>query len=286
MRGFAIHNAPTNHGGRILATQIRNSQMGNSFVRAGDGHFCPRCKCWSSVIKSHDHIIFDGKPVAYVGDKLTCGAIIQPQQSHVVGGSNANYHIVSNPQTEQTLPISAQQNLINSFTNKRKYGNYYIEFNKTDYVKFKTGIPPYDEDKKGLFGSVLQIVSGACDFIVTSILKKKNLFITVSYHPPVVKHDANKITPYATLRLYKEKNRKSELLKIQELKSDGGVWSIERGKEPVGFCNITLPEPDLLLLRVELDLGYVLTFSGGVVTPIPSFTTHSFTLNSAAREVR
>ena len=49
MRGFAIHNAPTNHGGRILATQIRNSQMGNSFVRAGDGHFCPRCKCWSSV---------------------------------------------------------------------------------------------------------------------------------------------------------------------------------------------------------------------------------------------
>ncbi|MGN5535830.1 PAAR domain-containing protein, partial [Acinetobacter sp. Lyrl_1] len=48
MRGFAIHNAPTNHGGRILATQIRNSQMGSSFVRAGDGHFCPRCKCWSS----------------------------------------------------------------------------------------------------------------------------------------------------------------------------------------------------------------------------------------------
>ncbi len=169
--------------------------------------------------------------------QLNCGcAIIQPQQSHVVGdSSNANYHIVSNPQTEQTLPISAQQNLINSFTNKRKYENYYIEFNKTDYVKFKTGIPPYDEDKKGLFGSVLQIVSGACDFIVTSILKKKNLFITVSYHPPVVKHDANKITPYATLRLYKEKNRKSELLKIQELKSDGGVWSIEPGKRTSRF---------------------------------------------------
>ncbi|MEN5172741.1 PAAR domain-containing protein [Acinetobacter higginsii] len=87
MKGFAIHNAPTNHGGIIPATQMQSSQMGNLFVRAGDGHFCPKCKCWSTVIKSHDHVIFDGKPVAYVGDKLTCGATIQPQQSHVVGES-------------------------------------------------------------------------------------------------------------------------------------------------------------------------------------------------------
>ena len=86
-KGFAIHNAPTDHGGLIPATQFRDSQMGNAFVRAGDGHFCPKCKCWSTVIKSHDHVIIDGKPVAYVGDKLTCGARIQPQQSHVVGDS-------------------------------------------------------------------------------------------------------------------------------------------------------------------------------------------------------
>ncbi|WP_433847290.1 PAAR domain-containing protein [Acinetobacter proteolyticus] len=86
-KGFAIHNAITNHGGMIPATQMQSSQMGNLFVRAGDGHFCPKCKCWSTVIKSHDHVIFDGKPVAYVGDKLTCGATIQPQQSHVVGES-------------------------------------------------------------------------------------------------------------------------------------------------------------------------------------------------------
>lgn len=91
MKGFAIHNAPTNHGGFIPATQMRDSQMGNAFVRAGDGHFCPKCKCWSTIIKSHDHVIFDGKPVAYVGDKLTCGATIQPQQSHVVGDSGSPY---------------------------------------------------------------------------------------------------------------------------------------------------------------------------------------------------
>ena len=50
-KGFAIHNAPTDHGGVIPSTQQRTSQMGNLFVRAGDGHYCPRCKCWSEVIK-------------------------------------------------------------------------------------------------------------------------------------------------------------------------------------------------------------------------------------------
>lgn len=86
-RGFAIHNAPTDHGGFIPATQMRSSQMGNRFVCAGDGHYCPKCQCWSKVIKSHDHVLFDGKAVAYAGDKLTCGAKILPQQSHVVGDS-------------------------------------------------------------------------------------------------------------------------------------------------------------------------------------------------------
>ena len=70
MKGFAIHNAPTNHGGRIPSTQVRSSQEGNLFVRAGDGHFCPKCKVWSTVQPSHNHVIFDGKPVAYVDDLL------------------------------------------------------------------------------------------------------------------------------------------------------------------------------------------------------------------------
>ena len=91
MKGFAIHNAPTDHGGIIPSTQMRSAQLGNLFVRAGDGHFCPKCKCWSTVVKSHDHIIFDDKAVAYVGDQLTCGTKILPQQSHVVGESGASY---------------------------------------------------------------------------------------------------------------------------------------------------------------------------------------------------
>lgn len=105
-RGFAIHNAPTDHGGIIPATQIRSSQMGNLFVVAGDGHFCPKCKCWSKVLKSHDHVLFDGKAVAYAGDLLSCGARILPQQNHVVGDSGTSY---GSP-TEQS---SATTNFVN-----------------------------------------------------------------------------------------------------------------------------------------------------------------------------
>lgn len=108
-KGFAIHNALTDHGGLIPSTQVRSSQQGNLFVRAGDGHFCPKCKCWSTVVKSHDHIIFDGKAVAYVNDLLTCGARIQPQQSHVVGDSQGvNYQTSQN----NTSINSIQNNLI------------------------------------------------------------------------------------------------------------------------------------------------------------------------------
>ena len=90
--GFAIHNAPTTHGGIIPATQMRASKMGNLLVVAGDGHFCPKCKVWSTVQKSHDHVIFDGHSVAYANDLLSCGARILPQQSHVVGDSQGqNY---------------------------------------------------------------------------------------------------------------------------------------------------------------------------------------------------
>jgi len=118
MKGFAIHNAPTNHGGIIPSTQLRSSQEGNTFVRAGDGHFCPKCKCWSTVVKSNDHVIFDGKAVAFVGDSLTCGAKILYQQSHVVGdagGGSSGSSVRSSSQ-----PISSQQNLTNSLVDDKK----------------------------------------------------------------------------------------------------------------------------------------------------------------------
>lgn len=129
-KGFAIHNAITNHGGIIPATQMQSSQMGNLFVRAGDGHFCPKCKCWSTVIKSHDHVIFDGKPVAYVGDKLTCGATIQPQQSHVVGESGIAGGSSSNSNNSQiSLQFDEQLQLADdsSINSLFKYIGYKLQ---------------------------------------------------------------------------------------------------------------------------------------------------------------
>lgn len=95
---------------------MRSSQEGNLFVRAGDGHFCPKCKVWSTLQPSHNHVIFDGKPVAYVDDVLSCGARVLPQQSHVVGESQrANYSTSSKSSTQ---PVISQQNQANSLYEK------------------------------------------------------------------------------------------------------------------------------------------------------------------------
>lgn len=121
MKGFAINNAPTDHGGVIPATQTKDSQMGNAFVRADDGHYCPKCKCWSTVIKSHDHVIIDDKPVAYVGDKLTCGATIQPQQTHVVGDSHSDLNSSNksnNELVENSKEYSIQYQLLDEKTSQ------------------------------------------------------------------------------------------------------------------------------------------------------------------------
>ena len=50
-KGFGIHGSTTDHGGVVISTQSRSSQMGNLFLRAGDGFACPKCKTWSTLIK-------------------------------------------------------------------------------------------------------------------------------------------------------------------------------------------------------------------------------------------
>jgi len=122
-KGFAIHNSMTNHGGIIQATQQRTSQMGNLFLRAGDGHFCPKCKCWSEIVKSHDHIIMDGKAVAYVDDLLTCGAKILPKQDHVVGTSQGESYRSSS---------SSKEPLQNSFIDKVISTNFGLQHQLLD----------------------------------------------------------------------------------------------------------------------------------------------------------
>lgn len=73
-------------------------------------------------------MIFDGKPVAYVGDKLSCGATIQPQQSHVVGESGGGGGSSSNnskrtPKFDEQLQL-ADDSSINSLF---KYIGYKLQ---------------------------------------------------------------------------------------------------------------------------------------------------------------
>lgn len=282
-KGFAIHNAPTDHGGRIPSTQMRSSQQGNLFVRAGDGHFCPKCKGWSTVVKSHDHVIFDGKAVAYVGDKLTCGARIQPQQSHVVGESGSYYGSSSSTFT----PVSSQQNSTNSVVAENRYENYYVERNQQDYVKFRNALLPYDSDKFGKRGGgvLIQSLSGSCEFIVNSVVRGTELFVSVSYMPPVLKEEA-KIFAWASLKLYQQHNRELKFIESHQLKKDSGYWDTSRGKEPVGSCTIKLPKPNLDVIKVVLEMGYEAKFDGGRIIPMPNSVTHTFTLTSGARRVQ
>ncbi|WP_288497336.1 PAAR domain-containing protein [uncultured Acinetobacter sp.] len=125
-KGFAINNSMTNHGGIIQATQQRTSQMGNLFLRAGDGHFCPKCKCWSTIQASHNHFIMDGEPVAYVDDLLSCGAKILPKQDHVVGtsqGENYNKNTNFSSFSAQGLTLYSGQYQLVNLSNNQPYSN-------------------------------------------------------------------------------------------------------------------------------------------------------------------
>ena len=289
-----FENDVTTAGGIVQ----RHTGSGQTFIwhgrlasNLGDKINCPACGSIGYIQPKGMRRPVDNmkQAPALNGDLCICKCNPPPELKHsqdtcrqnVSGGVVIN--IPKNP-----LNVSApslQQNLNNSFTDNRKFENYYIERNKTNYVKFFNGLPLYNPDKRGIAGALIQVVSGTCEFIVTYILKDKKLFVTVSYIPPVLKHDA-KIYPDATLRLYKENNRNFELLSTHKLKSEEGIWNTERGKEPVGFVNITLPEPDLSLLKVELQMGYEAKLDGGSIYPNPRFVKHSFTLNSAAREIK
>lgn len=169
-KGFAIHNSMTTHGGIIQATQQRTSQMGNLFLRAEDGHYCPQCQCWSKIIKSHDHIIMDGKAVAYVDDLLTCGAKILPKQHHVVGDSQGeNYRNFS-------LSSNNQANEQNNFLDT-KYAIELIDIDKELFVPL--GVPSFDGKLASNELSFL-VKAKQCTFDTVSLeVKQDGLFIEV-----------------------------------------------------------------------------------------------------------
>lgn len=105
---FGITTATTDHGGSIMATQQQAIVNGMAFLRAGDGFMCPKCKVWSTLLMNHQNIIMFDKPVAFAGDKFTCGATLLPNQS-LAGGdtrqSSSNVKFVVSKQYDQKFSL-------------------------------------------------------------------------------------------------------------------------------------------------------------------------------------
>lgn len=132
-RPFGIQGSTTSHGGIVMATQSNITQMGVSFLRAGDGFACPKCNMWSTLIKSHDHVIMNGKTVAYIGDHFTCGATLMPKQVHVVGTHQNTAHATK--QSKNNLN-STTQNFVENPISAEEHGLKFQLINK----KFNTPI--------------------------------------------------------------------------------------------------------------------------------------------------
>lgn len=279
-KGFGIHGSTTDHGGVVLSTQSTSSQMGSLFLRAGDGFACPKCKTWSTLIKSNDHVIFDGKPVAYVGDKFICGATLMPKQMHVVGDSVGGFAsaTISNSQ----VVSSPQNNVVNNFNrSEEQYENYYIEQNKTDiFIKFKAILPPYDSDGKGF--SILHSLSGAISFLLNYTLTGTKLFISISAYTDPLSRNA-KVFPYATAYV----SRDGKQILVKEINDTKGIWNIEKGKVPVGSAVIELPKSNMSLVTVDIKLGYFAQVNDAVgqIAPVPPTVDYRFTLTSIAKRV-
>lgn len=154
-RPFGIQVSTTSHGGIVMASQSKITQMGVSFLRVGDGFACPKCNMLSTLIKSHDHVIMDGKAVAYAGDHFSCGAILMPKQVHVVGASQHTVHaflqqkrnLYSSTQNFVENPIPVEEHglkfqLINKKFNIPVNGYFYLL--TTNDGKEKSGFTDHD----------------------------------------------------------------------------------------------------------------------------------------------
>lgn len=272
---YIVVGCPTTGGGQVISGNSMFLIEGIAVACVGDKATCPKHKTVATIISGDPYMQIFGKSAARVNDALSCGCKLLPKQNLVVqdnGGGSA-----SSAAKASSAPLTQQQSTKDSFI-KEEYENYYIEQNTTKYVKFKNVIFPYDEDKKNLWGSLSQAVSGVCTFVLTYIVKGQELFVTVSMVSPTLSRDAT-IFPYATLELI----HNSQSLGKTRLEQGKGVWSTDNGQQPVGQCKVTLPKPDLSTIEATLTMGYSAKFDGGTVRPNPPHTRFSFILNSAAR---
>lgn len=267
---------PTTGGGQVISGNGLFQIDGIPVACTGDKATCPTHKVVATIVSGDPHMNIFGKLAARAGDSLSCGCKLLPKQNLVVqdngGGAASSAKSSSAPMAQN------QQQTTDSFV-KDEYENYYIENTKTEIVEFKNLLLPYDQDKASLFGIAMQAMSGACSFEVSYKIKKRQLFVSATLIPPSLKNDAKLFTS-GTLRLFKKDQQIGGpiILKVGQ-----GFWNTENDRQPVGSCEITLPESDLQPIKVKLEMGFEGQFDNGKVIPNPPYKTHTFTITSASR---
>ncbi|HAV2988540.1 PAAR domain-containing protein [Acinetobacter baumannii] len=267
---------PTTGGGQVISGNSLFLIDGIAVACVGDKATCPTHKIVATIVSGDPNMQIFGKAAARVNDSLSCGCKLLPKQNLVVQ-DNSGGGASSAAKSSQAL-MSQKQPATDSFV-KDEYESYYIENTKTEIVKFKNLLFPYDQDKANLFGSAVQALSGACSFEITHKIQKRQLFITVTLLPPALRADAT-IYTFGSIRLLKNKQPIGGPF---ALKVGKGFWNTENDRQPVGSCEIILPPPDLQTITVSLELGFEGKFDNGKVVPNPPYKTHTFTITSASR---
>lgn len=81
----------TSHDGRVITASPFSDTHGKGWARVGDMVSCPRCKGIFPISQGDTSLFDDGKPVAYHGCKVACGATLISSQNFTIttpsGGS-------------------------------------------------------------------------------------------------------------------------------------------------------------------------------------------------------
>ncbi|MCH7336115.1 PAAR domain-containing protein [Acinetobacter sp. NIPH 2699] len=249
----------------------------------GDKATCPKHQTVATIIAGDPNMQVMGKMAARVNDPLSCGCKLLPKQNLVVqdnGSSSGSKSSKSNTVAAVIAAVSdtfknEQHSISNNFFEDRdKYENYYIQQYRTDVFIGHKAVILGDEGVSPLDGAVSYFLNYRVD--------GKALFISVVINAAPLSHKA-KVYPFGTVTV----SRKGEHIAKVKLTADSGFWPSDKNKAPVGSCTIKLPEPNLQLVDIKLELGYyaVISDTVGSVYPMPPIKKYEFSLNSAARRV-
>lgn len=80
---FIVLGDKTDHGGTVVSVSSQTDIDGKPVARVGDQVSCPQCKGTFPIAAGDPTVIIDGQPVARHGDKTACGATLLSGQSRV-----------------------------------------------------------------------------------------------------------------------------------------------------------------------------------------------------------